>query len=101
MNFFRQLDCGNHFCQDICHDYKCTPCNLRPDVVTFCPCGKRKVDDLLHGEKRTSCLDPIPTCENVCDAFLPCAQYNGTSFLRISSHDFFVLSCFLLPVVQK
>ncbi|CAB4008614.1 transcriptional repressor NF-X1-like, partial [Paramuricea clavata] len=72
----KKLDCGNHECEEICHASNCRGCELQPDVVVFCSCGKMKIVELLNGEKRNSCLDSIPCCGNTCDGFLPCAKYN-------------------------
>ena len=74
---YRELDCGNHECKEICHASSCRSCELQPDVVDFCPCGKMKIVELLDGKNRNSCMDPIPTCGNTCDGFLPCAKFNG------------------------
>ena len=74
---FRKLDCGNHQCEEICHADNCRGCELQPDVVVFCPCGKMRTAELLNGKERISCLDIIPTCGNTCGRFLPCAKYNG------------------------
>ena len=66
------LSCGNHKCQNICHDGPCPPCLLLPSKLAKCPCGKTQMKELLLKKKiiRTSCLDLIPTCENKCDKIL-------------------------------
>lgn len=40
------LDCGNHFCEEQCHQGDCKPCDLKPDVVKCCPCGKTLLSDI-------------------------------------------------------
>ncbi|CDK29442.1 unnamed protein product [Kuraishia capsulata CBS 1993] len=69
------FDCGNHVCVQNCHPYtaKSHMCPLGPDAVTYCACGKKKLSDLLE-HPRTSCLDPIPTCGEVCGKKLPCGH---------------------------
>ncbi|KAJ7381293.1 Transcriptional repressor NF-X1 [Desmophyllum pertusum] len=66
----RSLDCGNHFCQDICHGDDCTECLLKPSLVSCCPCGKAL---LTEHDVRKSCLDPVPTCKSTCGKTLPCS----------------------------
>lgn len=70
--FCRILDCGNHTCERVCHDGACDSCALLPDHVTHCPCGATPLEHLLT-TSRTSCLDPIPTCNSVCEKLLPCS----------------------------
>lgn len=54
------LVCGNHKCTMLCHEGNCEPCLLTADKIKTCPCGQT-----LLTEKRTSCLDPIPSCNKV------------------------------------
>lgn len=78
------LDCQNeeHVCQlDHCHPHTINEkskfyhrCNLNPKVMKNCPCGKCKIKDLLGGEERESCSDPIPTCDNICGKTLDCGH---------------------------
>ena len=49
----------------------CESCKLLPSAVDHCPCGKTLLVELTNG-KRESCLDPVPTCDNVCEKDLPC-----------------------------
>ena len=71
--FFRNLDCGNHTCEAICHAGDCESCILLPEKVKYCPCKQTMVADLLPiGEERRSCLDPIPCCGNFCGKKLQC-----------------------------
>ena len=68
----KTLDCGNHKCQKICHPGTCSECCLKPSLISHCPCGKTLVSELLGGDRK-SCLDPVPTCESICDKILPCS----------------------------
>ncbi|XP_033639927.1 transcriptional repressor NF-X1-like [Asterias rubens] len=69
----RTLACDKHTCTRPCHPGPCYPCSLTPDMVTHCPCGQTKLSELTkEGQKRESCLDPIPTCENTCSKPLMC-----------------------------
>jgi transcriptional repressor NF-X1 len=62
------LSCGNHHCSKVCHEDACGICELSPEVVVSCPCGRLKVTS----EQRKSCLDPVPTCKAVCGKMLSC-----------------------------
>lgn len=45
-----------------------------PSTLTHCPCGKTLTRELLLKNKiiRTSCKDPIPTCDKTCGKLLKC-----------------------------
>lgn len=83
----KKLDCGNHYCQRICHPGDCDECLLKPTLVTFCPCGKTPISELLN-EARMSCLDPVPTCGSTCDKVLPCSPQRelGNHLLTEEEH---------------
>ncbi|KAH8281975.1 hypothetical protein KR054_004533 [Drosophila jambulina] len=66
----KPLPCGNHKCKDSCHAGSCRPCKLSPEQITSCPCGKMPVP----AAQRTSCLDPVPTCEGICSRTLRCGK---------------------------
>merc|ERR1711892_354719 len=66
----KQLDCGNHTCGLVCHLGACRPCQLTPELITTCHCGKERV----LPDERTSCLDPVPSCGSYCDKQLPCGH---------------------------
>ena len=73
----KKLGCGNHLCQDDCHDGPCRPCTVT-DLVK-CYCGKE--------EKEVACGEGLPkdsvvgsgsdekqwvgrfACENKCDRY--------------------------------
>ncbi|KAK8489948.1 hypothetical protein V6N13_099874 [Hibiscus sabdariffa] len=63
----KKLRCGNHNCREICHSGPCWDCQLMPSKIKSCYCGKTSLQ-----EQRQSCLDPIPTCSEICAKFLPC-----------------------------
>ncbi|OWM62653.1 hypothetical protein CDL15_Pgr019947 [Punica granatum] len=64
----KKLSCGNHDCLEVCHPGPCGDCALTPGKVRTCYCGNTN----LQMEERKSCLDPIPTCSEVCGKLLPC-----------------------------
>nr|CAB3470206.1 unnamed protein product [Digitaria exilis] len=72
------LSCGNHVCKDMCHPGPCGECELMPGKVTTCHCGKTRLQ-----ETRASCLDPIPTCDKICDKKLPC----GAHSCKVNCHE--------------
>lgn len=91
----RTLFCGNHRCEEVCHSWVCHPCPLLPENVRVCPCGKVPMSKLLPpGEERTSCLDPVPTCDNTCGRLLPCST-QGTRLV------YMVHACMECREVQK
>ncbi|KAI3329019.1 hypothetical protein HD806DRAFT_519344 [Xylariaceae sp. AK1471] len=70
----RAFDCGKHHCQKECHPQDDVPahCPFSPDFITHCPCGKTPISDIT--ETRESCLDPIPTCDKICNKLLDCGH---------------------------
>lgn len=70
----RLLDCGNHHCKKICHTGPCEPCTLQPKFVKTCGCGAKPLLQLTNGMERTSCLDPIPSCEAICNKTRECGH---------------------------
>ena len=71
----RPYDCGKHSCEKRCHpqDATETHCPRSPDVVSHCPCGKTKLDEITD-QPRTSCSDPIPSCDKPCLKLLECGH---------------------------
>ncbi|XP_073296690.1 NF-X1-type zinc finger protein NFXL1 [Primulina huaijiensis] len=67
----KTLNCGNHGCIENCHPGLCGECELLPDRIKACCCGKTGLK-----EDRESCLDPIPTCSQVCGKILPCGLHH-------------------------
>ncbi|KAK7398783.1 hypothetical protein VNO78_09956 [Psophocarpus tetragonolobus] len=63
----KKLNCRNHICTHTCHPGGCGDCELLPSLIKTCSCGKTTLDVERH-----SCLDPIPTCSQVCGKSLPC-----------------------------
>ena len=76
---FRVLACGNHLCEQPCHLGNCIDCPLLPENLKTCPCLKVDIVELLGDEKRTSCLDAIPTCESFCGKKLYCGSQGTNS----------------------
>lgn len=76
------LDCGRHRCQKICHVESCEPCSLTPERVTTCCCGQTQLT-----EKRESCLDPIPTCDEICSKRLKCGQPSNPHMCKAQCHE--------------
>lgn len=68
-------DCGNHSCERPCHPQEeaLPHCPRSPDVVTHCPCGKTKLDEITTSS-RSSCSDPIPSCDKPCLKLLECGH---------------------------
>ncbi|XP_004512772.1 NF-X1-type zinc finger protein NFXL1 [Cicer arietinum] len=63
----KELGCGNHICSEVCHPGSCGECEFLPSRVKTCCCGKTRLE-----EERHSCMDPIPTCSQVCGKLLHC-----------------------------
>lgn len=64
-------DCGVHSTDRECQpsQQKAPHCPLSPDLVKTCHCGQTEIEGT-----RTSCTDPIPTCDKVCSKILPCGH---------------------------
>ncbi|PQQ15453.1 NF-X1-type zinc finger protein NFXL1 [Prunus yedoensis var. nudiflora] len=75
----KKLSCGNHACGEVCHPGPCGECNLMPTKIKTCHCGKTS----LQGE-RQSCLDPVPTCSQICGKSLPCEMHQCHAILGIA-----------------
>lgn len=80
----RKLSCGNHLCSLKCHPGPCPDCEFSPDKVTHCPCGKMSLADK---QIRSSCLDPIPTCEQKCNRRLHCGQPSDPHLCQMDCHS--------------
>ena len=67
----RRLDCDNHSCDAVCHEGDCAPCQMTPERVVACPCGKTGLEKIYAEDadvrRRESCLQPVPTCGGVCN----------------------------------
>ncbi|KAL0425233.1 UNVERIFIED_CONTAM: NF-X1-type zinc finger protein NFXL1 [Sesamum radiatum] len=70
LNCDKKLNCGNHVCHETCHPGPCGECELLPSKIKTCCCGKTSLN-----EDRQSCLDPIPTCLQICGKILPCGLH--------------------------
>lgn len=71
----KKLECGNHYCEDLCHPGPCAPCVLLPSSLDRCPCGKTPLKWLYDKNEalvRKTCVDPIPVCNALCNKILLC-----------------------------
>nr|CAD7444453.1 unnamed protein product [Timema bartmani] len=80
----KHLTCGNHQCTLVCHTGPCGECELSPDKVTHCPCGKT---ELTADQARNSCLDTIPNCPLICGKKLACGQPNNPHHCKEECHN--------------
>lgn len=71
----RKFDCGIHICEKECHAQEAQPshCPRSPDVVDHCPCGKTSLGE-ISDNARSTCEDPIPSCDRPCGKTLPCGH---------------------------
>lgn len=67
----KQFGCGNHNCSEPCHPGPCGECEFLPSKIKSCCCGKTSLQ-----EQRQSCLDPVPTCSQICGKSLPCGEHH-------------------------
>ncbi|XP_065221167.1 protein shuttle craft [Planococcus citri] len=79
----KTLACDNHKCDLICHQEECGLCPRSPIVVNSCCCGKTPLTE----NTRQSCLDPMPTCEQICGKRLHCGTINKPHFCESKCHD--------------
>ena len=74
----RPLTCGNHLCESPCHPGACKTCELSPELVLTCYCGRERLAELagkgVTEARRESCLDPIPSCGGTCNRVLLCGD---------------------------
>ncbi|MEQ2316965.1 hypothetical protein AMECASPLE_037915 [Ameca splendens] len=59
------LSCGNHTCEEVCHDGGCPPCPR--SVSRSCPCGKTK--------SSLPCTEEVPPCGDTCERRLSCLKH--------------------------
>ncbi|NWR44327.1 NFX1 protein, partial [Regulus satrapa] len=73
----KKLNCGRHYCRQICHPQPCQLCPRLPQVVYRCPCGQTPLSKLLElgCVERKICTDPIPSCGKTCGKPLSCGSY--------------------------
>ncbi|XP_043227759.1 protein shuttle craft-like [Amphibalanus amphitrite] len=81
----RQLDCGRHHCDRLCHEGECGACPLSPELVQRCPCGARPLSE-LPAPARASCADPVPTCGGTCGRRLACGRPGQRHTCRAACH---------------
>lgn len=68
------LDCGLHRCTSSCHSGDCSGCPTLPVRATTCACGKTPAEACIGYTPRSTCLDPLPTCESTCSKVRPCGH---------------------------
>nr|CAD7400623.1 unnamed protein product [Timema poppensis] len=93
----KNLTCGNHQCTLVCHTGPCGECELSPDKITHCPCGKT---ELTADQARNSCLDTIPNCPLICGKKLACGQPNNPHHCKEKCHNGKCPSCPLSTLVK-
>uniref|UniRef100_A0A3P9IQX2 Nuclear transcription factor, X-box binding-like 1 n=1 Tax=Oryzias latipes TaxID=8090 RepID=A0A3P9IQX2_ORYLA len=59
------LSCGNHTCEQVCHDGVCPPCPR--SLSRSCPCGKTR--------SSLPCTEEVPPCGDTCDRPLSCLKH--------------------------
>ncbi|KAI0037225.1 hypothetical protein K488DRAFT_39490 [Vararia minispora EC-137] len=79
----RRLTCGNHFCQDVCHDGDCAACPVRD--AARCWCGKEERYMACGQGEEKECVvmkDGVEerwtgkfACENTCDRPFDCGVH--------------------------
>ena len=92
----KYLSCGNHRCEQICHDGSCRicprSCNRDKNGYSKCACG---AVTMKLSVPRKSCMDPLPTCFNPCNKMLTC----GTHYCTRLCHDSDCLSCDIVSLI--
>ena len=76
MAYDRTYDCNHHSCPLTCHPHSshiAQPCPFSPTTLKTCPCFATPLSALLI-VPRSSCLSPIPTCNNQCSKILECGH---------------------------
>ncbi|XP_033118413.1 NF-X1-type zinc finger protein NFXL1-like [Anneissia japonica] len=63
------LSCGNHTCEEVCHEGKCKGCPRAEN--RSCPCGKTKY--------QLPCTEDVPTCGDTCNKLLECGLHQCTN----------------------
>eukprot|EP00798_Chlamydomonas_sp_ICE-L_P014078 gene14078-20026_t len=62
----KTLSCGNHKCEQVCHNGPCSGCPF--EGVRTCPCGKVTYADL-------ACTDKASACGQTCGKLLACGSH--------------------------
>ncbi|XP_014664590.1 PREDICTED: transcriptional repressor NF-X1-like [Priapulus caudatus] len=88
----RDLACGNHTCERACHPGACDDCTLTPANQTRCPCGQRPLVE-LEAPARTSCLDAVATCGQVCGKPLLCGPEGKRHRCGAACHEGACAAC--------
>ncbi|CAF0842233.1 unnamed protein product [Adineta steineri] len=90
------LQCGHHKCTKTCHDGPCPDCLLLPENCKTCACGKTTMDN----HQRTSCLDPLPTCEKSCEKILSCGPIDDHHRCSAQCHNGLCPPCDKQSILQ-
>ncbi|KAL4253098.1 NFX1 family protein [Abortiporus biennis] len=82
----KKLNCGNHECEEVCHDHDCKPCAIT--ALAKCYCGKHE-KEMKCGEgveKVSNVKDALGlrtwtgrfACDEICDRFFDCNVHRCT-----------------------
>ena len=74
-----KLGCDSHTCKLPCHFGNCEDCELLPEKVSHCSCGKTDLAKIASAKSRSKCTDTIPTCSLTCGRGLDCGTHNCVS----------------------
>ena len=77
----------------------CGRCERGVDVIQRCPCDKKSLKEM--GVTRKSCLDDIPTCEDICGKKLSCGQVAKNHTCQSKCHTGPCPPCPLTTKVMK
>ncbi|XP_074658843.1 transcriptional repressor NF-X1-like [Tubulanus polymorphus] len=94
------LKCGEHRCELECHEGDCLQCSLAPDILSHCPCGKTELTSIANASRRSSCIDVVPTCSEICDKQLDCGPEAKRHRCKMPCHTGPCAQCDLETPVQ-
>ncbi|CAF3010935.1 unnamed protein product [Rotaria sp. Silwood2] len=92
----KTFTCGHHKCTKTCHDGPCPDCLLLPENCKTCACGKTIMDN----QQRSSCIDPLPTCEKLCARILSCGSIDDRHQCLAHCHNGPCPSCSTQLILQ-
>uniref|UniRef100_A0A1B6D4K5 Protein shuttle craft n=1 Tax=Clastoptera arizonana TaxID=38151 RepID=A0A1B6D4K5_9HEMI len=67
----KELNCGEHFCEQSCHFGECSPCEIK--ITQRCFCGKENREVICDGEKSK---DKFYSCKETCNLKLSCGHHS-------------------------
>ncbi|KAL1506566.1 hypothetical protein ABEB36_005902 [Hypothenemus hampei] len=91
----KPLPCGQHYCKNKCHSGLCAPCETDINLIKHCYCGKTELTTT-----RLSCLDPIPSCNNICNKTLICGPPSKPHTCKEKCHKGKCPPCPLTTIVK-